>query len=412
MSSILDALKKLEEEKQRQLKLLEKEEIEEQDSTEIISTVSETTKPDAVSSTPDRAPVVFFSPKVFFLGGVLLLLALIVISVSVSFLVVKTQIAKNSQPVIVSNNSTSDEKSTQNEPPFEPQKAISDEATQTNDTDKNITTKAVSTPPKENNPVPEMPKPQPAQVEQKQILPPVKPSIQPEPQKEPSPDTTAKEPIESKSKQQIPIESENTQLQIARNTTEKNNRVEQEIKEEPVIRTQQVEETPVQNTVIQPPTNESATSQKPLSTPEETSSPPTPKNEPQKNIVVSSNQSPKDVTPPKVVTKELEPPPSLKPEQFQQTLSLPKPKVEESIDMTRLPVLRTSDRVRLGLENMQLNVLREAGPKNPHGLAIINLNKVYVGEIIPGSSARLLDVKTHGIAIEVVGTGERYYVPR
>ncbi|MGC8845361.1 MAG: hypothetical protein ACP5QY_05885, partial [Candidatus Hydrogenedens sp.] len=122
--------------------------------------------------------------------------------------------------------------------------------------------------------------------------------------------------------------------------------------------------------------------------------------------------STQNTPPPPVITKDLEPPPSLKPEQFQQALSSPKPKVEEAVDMTRLPVLRTSDRTRLGLDDMKLNVLREAGPKNPHGLAIINLTKVYVGEMIPGTSVRLLDVKTHGIAIEVVGTGERYYVPR
>ena len=115
--------------------------------------------------------------------------------------------------------------------------------------------------------------------------------------------------------------------------------------------------------------------------------------------------------PPLIETKEL--PPSINPEKFQAvTSSQTAPKPEEPIDISKLPVLKTSDRIRLGLENMQLNVLREPGPKNPHGLAIINLTKVYVGEMIPGTPVRLIDVKTHGIAIEVVGTGERYYVPR
>ncbi len=129
--------------------------------------------------------------------------------------------------------------------------------------------------------------------------------------------------------------------------------------------------------------------------------------------ISNTSTSPQITTPkPLIETREL-PPPPISPEKFQSvsTYNHP-PKPEEPIDITKLPVLKTSDRIRLGLENMQLNVLREPGPKNPHGLAIINLTKVYVGEMIPGTPVKLIDVKAQGIAIEVVGTGERYYVPR
>lgn len=83
----------------------------------------------------------------------------------------------------------------------------------------------------------------------------------------------------------------------------------------------------------------------------------------------------------------------------------------EPVDVNKLPLLRSSERARYGLENLRLNVLREAGPNRPNGLAIINLNKVYIGEVIPGTHARLIDVTRRGIAIEIVDTKERYYVP-
>lgn len=80
------------------------------------------------------------------------------------------------------------------------------------------------------------------------------------------------------------------------------------------------------------------------------------------------------------------------------------------VNLRELPILRSSDRARFGLENLKLNVLRETSENRPHGLAIINLNKVYIGEIIPGTRARLIEVKAHGIGIEIVDTGERFYV--
>ena len=79
-------------------------------------------------------------------------------------------------------------------------------------------------------------------------------------------------------------------------------------------------------------------------------------------------------------------------------------------DINALPRLGQTERERLGLSDMRLNVLREASPSQPEGLAIINLKKVYVGEMIPGTNARLIAVQTRAIAIEIEGTGERFKV--
>jgi hypothetical protein len=83
----------------------------------------------------------------------------------------------------------------------------------------------------------------------------------------------------------------------------------------------------------------------------------------------------------------------------------------EPVDLRSLPVLRASERTQFGLGNLKLNILREAKKDRPYGLAIINLDKVYIGEMIPGTRARLIEVKSHGIGIELVDSGKRFYVP-
>ena len=82
----------------------------------------------------------------------------------------------------------------------------------------------------------------------------------------------------------------------------------------------------------------------------------------------------------------------------------------QNVEPKGLPELRGSDRVRLGLENMRINVIREADAGRPHGVAIINLHKVFVGERIPGTNAKLIGVAHYGIAIEMAETGQRFFV--
>lgn len=82
------------------------------------------------------------------------------------------------------------------------------------------------------------------------------------------------------------------------------------------------------------------------------------------------------------------------------------------LEIRNLPMLSRTQRTQYRLEGIQLNMLNPAGPTRPLGNAFINLEKVFVGEFLPGSNAKLVDVTSHGIAIEIQSTGQRYYIPR
>ncbi|NIA16351.1 MAG: hypothetical protein GWP08_20010 [Nitrospiraceae bacterium] len=73
-----------------------------------------------------------------------------------------------------------------------------------------------------------------------------------------------------------------------------------------------------------------------------------------------------------------------------------------------LPMLRRSEQVRYGLEDLQINMPRPATKRRPLASAIINLQPVFVGETIPGTRAVLVGVDMRGIAIEV--EGRHFYV--
>lgn len=75
-----------------------------------------------------------------------------------------------------------------------------------------------------------------------------------------------------------------------------------------------------------------------------------------------------------------------------------------------LPPLRETEKSRLGLRDLQVNMCRPATKSRPQASAIINLQTVYIGETVPGSDAILVGVETRGIAIEVPDTGARYHV--
>ncbi len=81
-------------------------------------------------------------------------------------------------------------------------------------------------------------------------------------------------------------------------------------------------------------------------------------------------------------------------------------------DIRTLPMLTRTERTQYRLDGVQLNMLNVAGPTRPIGNAFINLEKVFIGEILPGSNAKLIGVKSYGIAIEIQSTGQRYYIPR
>ena len=79
-------------------------------------------------------------------------------------------------------------------------------------------------------------------------------------------------------------------------------------------------------------------------------------------------------------------------------------------EMMRHP-LRESDRRRLGLTGLRVNMLQPANKKRPHASAIISLNQVFVGEVIPRTNAKLIAIDDlRGVVIEMQDTRERFYV--
>jgi hypothetical protein len=98
---------------------------------------------------------------------------------------------------------------------------------------------------------------------------------------------------------------------------------------------------------------------------------------------------------------------------------VPKPAASEAresaplpADIRTLPMLTRSERSQYRLEGLTINMLNEASATRPLGNALINLEKIFIGETLPGSNATLVDVKSHGIAIEIMSTRQRYYLPR
>jgi len=81
-------------------------------------------------------------------------------------------------------------------------------------------------------------------------------------------------------------------------------------------------------------------------------------------------------------------------------------------DIRTLPMLSRSERAQYRLDGLTLNMLNEANATRPLGNALINLEKIFIGETLPGSNATLIAVKSHGIAVEIMSSGQRYYLPR
>lgn len=86
------------------------------------------------------------------------------------------------------------------------------------------------------------------------------------------------------------------------------------------------------------------------------------------------------------------------------------PAVEE--DIRRYPIMTRTVFTRLGIPEVRINMLALPTERNPTPSALIDYNKVYMGETIPGTSgrARLIGVDIHGIAVDV--DGERFYYPK
>lgn len=106
---------------------------------------------------------------------------------------------------------------------------------------------------------------------------------------------------------------------------------------------------------------------------------------------------------PRAASKTVQPPPTL-PEKRAE------PELPGDIDLSTLAILTETERVRLGLPVLKINIVGMPSRQNPRAAALINMQKVYVGEYIPNTNARLIGIELRGVGIEV--DGRRYYLSR
>ena len=84
--------------------------------------------------------------------------------------------------------------------------------------------------------------------------------------------------------------------------------------------------------------------------------------------------------------------------------------VEPSVDLSALPGLNEGDRARWGLAGLQVNMPLPANKNRPIASAIINMKTIRVGERIPNSKAVLIAVDMRNIGIKIEETNQRFRV--
>ncbi len=97
-------------------------------------------------------------------------------------------------------------------------------------------------------------------------------------------------------------------------------------------------------------------------------------------------------------------PPVSKPSTAKKEAALP-------LDLYSLPVLNSTVREQNGISTLKVNMPMPATKTRPLASAIINMKQVFVGDRIPGTSVKLIAVEIRGIGVQVTSTGDRYYVP-
>ncbi len=75
-----------------------------------------------------------------------------------------------------------------------------------------------------------------------------------------------------------------------------------------------------------------------------------------------------------------------------------------------LPILSPGIKMRYGLDKLRVNMVKPISPSNPYGQAVINMIPTYEGDPILNTTAKLIKVESHGVAIEIMSTGDRYYL--
>jgi beta-lactamase regulating signal transducer with metallopeptidase domain/LysM repeat protein len=80
----------------------------------------------------------------------------------------------------------------------------------------------------------------------------------------------------------------------------------------------------------------------------------------------------------------------------------------EQLDVNSLPKLTSELIEELGLSEFTIQMLREVSEDRPDGLAIVNLEKVKVGDLLPGTKCKIIGISRQGLGIEDSKTGDRY----
>jgi hypothetical protein len=83
---------------------------------------------------------------------------------------------------------------------------------------------------------------------------------------------------------------------------------------------------------------------------------------------------------------------------------------KKPVSIKYLPMLSASARIRHGLEDLRLQMLniKENGARSTH--AVINRVPYFEGETIPKMRVKLIKIESHGIAIEILRSGDQYYI--
>jgi hypothetical protein len=83
---------------------------------------------------------------------------------------------------------------------------------------------------------------------------------------------------------------------------------------------------------------------------------------------------------------------------------------KKPVSIKNLPMLSSSARIRHGLEDLRLQMLniKENGARSTH--AVINRLPYFEGETISKMRVKLLKIESHGIAIEILRSGDQYYI--
>lgn len=82
-----------------------------------------------------------------------------------------------------------------------------------------------------------------------------------------------------------------------------------------------------------------------------------------------------------------------------------------SLSLAELPILTQADRARYTDGLWMINMVNPASETNPYGHAVINANKVFEGQHIPGTQFQLIGVEMRGIGVAVQGTSKRFFIP-